>query len=327
MKYSIVFGLSLLFQTIACAQSDATYYFGKDGHECSKELATTYRKVKLVDAKLLRYSFEDYFIEGQIKAQGFYLYKFPNKTGTHTQYYKNGNKKSKGAYLSDGDSLVGQKINTWLYWYENGSIQLQEVYDLDTVTSSFKSYIVSFWDTAGAKKVVDGNGECSLIEEYLMNGDSDEEIALAGHVKNGQLDGTWKGVLKDGTLYCEEKYSKGELIEGKSYGRYRESYTYNKVEVKPEFQGGDAALIRFLQENIVYPYLEKNENIQGRVMLRFIVNTQGKVQNPIVVSSVSSGLDNEALRVVSMLPDFKPGILRGQPVNVYYNLPIVFRLR
>lgn len=101
---------------------------------------------------------------------------------------------------------------------------------------------------------------------------------------------------------------------------------YTHVEQNPEFPGGDAALIKFLQANIHYPETERNHNVQGKVLLRFVVDEEGKVGNVTVKRSVSPGLDEEAIRVVSMLPNFKPGMVQGKPVSVYFNLPIVFKL-
>ncbi|HWB63529.1 MAG TPA: energy transducer TonB, partial [Chitinophagales bacterium] len=72
--------------------------------------------------------------------------------------------------------------------------------------------------------------------------------------------------------------------------------------------------------------MERDNEIEGKVLLRFVVDEQGKVTDVTVVKSVSPGLDAEAVRVVKMLPDFKPGKQQGRLVKVYYNLPIVFKL-
>jgi len=98
------------------------------------------------------------------------------------------------------------------------------------------------------------------------------------------------------------------------------------VENAPEFPGGDAALIKFLQEHIVYPKKAYRKNIQGKVMIRFIVDELGRVQDVTVARSVDPQLDAEAVRVVSILPNFKPGYQQGKPVKVYFNLPINFKI-
>lgn len=329
MKYFIVFGLALLFQTSVSAQADATYYFAKDGRECMKEFATSYRKTKLVDFSSKTYAFEDYNMDGSIKSTGFFLQgDFSFKTGTYVEYYENGNEKLRGAYLSDvSKNIKNQRVNSWYFRYKNDSMELEQLYAWDTTTNSFKSFIVNFWDTAGSKKVIDGDGDYSFIETHPSSLDSTEDIIFSGTVKNGLLDGTWKGFYMDGTIFCEETYNSEGLIEGKSYDHAGKGYRYTKIEVNPEFKGGDVELIRFLQWNIEYPWKERNKNIQGKVMIRFIVDTHGKVKDPKITRSVSPSLDLEALRVVNRLPDFKPAMQRGQPVSVYFNLPVVYKLQ
>src|ERR1043165_2016507 len=99
------------------------------------------------------------------------------------------------------------------------------------------------------------------------------------------------------------------------------------VEQNPEFPGGDGALIKFIQRNLKYPKLERKKNIEGKVLVRFIVNEDGQVSDAYVAKGVSPGLDKEAVRVVSMLPKFKAGKQQGKPIKVYFNIPIVFKLQ
>jgi TonB family protein len=98
------------------------------------------------------------------------------------------------------------------------------------------------------------------------------------------------------------------------------------TEHPPEFAGGDRELIRFLQRNINYPILERDNDIQGKVVTRFTVNEDGSVSDITVIQSVSPGLDREAVRVIGLFPKFKPGTQQGKPVKVYYNVPVIFKL-
>ncbi len=98
------------------------------------------------------------------------------------------------------------------------------------------------------------------------------------------------------------------------------------VEEMPLFPGGDTALLSYVAKNTRYPKEAKDKNITGRVVLRFVVNEDGKVSDVTVQRSVDPLLDNEAIRVVSTLPDFKPGKQGGVTVPVYYMLPITFSL-
>ena len=99
------------------------------------------------------------------------------------------------------------------------------------------------------------------------------------------------------------------------------------VEVMPEYPGGLENLITFLGENIQYPADAQKNSIQGRVIVEFIVNTDGSVTEPRIVRGVDSALDKEALRVISLMPKWKPGMQGGEKVRVKFTVPVSFRLK
>ena len=92
------------------------------------------------------------------------------------------------------------------------------------------------------------------------------------------------------------------------------------VEQMPQLIGGLASL----QKKVRYPEMARRAAIEGRVTIQFIVNEQGKVENPRVIRGIGGGCDEEALKAV-MTARFRPGMQRGRPVRVQYSLPIVFR--
>lgn len=98
------------------------------------------------------------------------------------------------------------------------------------------------------------------------------------------------------------------------------------VEDAPEFPGGTQALLDYLRKNIKYPAICRENNIQGRVLVSFVVNKDGAIVDPEVVKGVNPSLDKEALRVISGMPKWKPGSQRGKPVRVKYTVPVNFRL-
>lgn len=98
------------------------------------------------------------------------------------------------------------------------------------------------------------------------------------------------------------------------------------VEDMPEFPGGTAALLEYLRKNIKYPAICRENNIQGRVIVSFVVNKDGAIVDPEVVKSVNPSLDKEAVRVISNMPPWKPGKQRGKAVRVKYTVPVNFRL-
>jgi len=102
---------------------------------------------------------------------------------------------------------------------------------------------------------------------------------------------------------------------------------YRSVEQMPRFPGEEAQLMKHLAQNIQYPIKAAENKIQGSVITQFIVYPDGHIGNVNVVHSCGPLLDAEAVRVVSLLPPFEPGRHNGQPVAVYYTLPITFRMQ
>ena len=106
----------------------------------------------------------------------------------------------------------------------------------------------------------------------------------------------------------------------------KEEEIFQVVENQPEFPGGMAELMKYLQKNIKYPTICQEQGIQGRVIVQFVVNSDGSIVDPQVVKPVNPYLDKEALRVVSNMPKWKPGEQRGKKVRVRFTLPVTFRL-
>ena len=99
------------------------------------------------------------------------------------------------------------------------------------------------------------------------------------------------------------------------------------VEQMPQFPGGDAELMRYLQSHMNYPPMAAENNVQGRVVVQFVVDKTGRVGEVKVVRSVDRDLDKEAVRVCKSLPKFTPGRQNGQAVSVWYTLPVTFKLQ
>jgi periplasmic protein TonB len=99
------------------------------------------------------------------------------------------------------------------------------------------------------------------------------------------------------------------------------------VEENPSFPGGDVALMTYLQEHTEYPQIAIENNIQGRVFIKFCVTYKGTVEQISVVKGVDPALDAEAVRVVSTLPAWKPGKQGGVPVNVWFQTQVNFKLK
>jgi len=101
---------------------------------------------------------------------------------------------------------------------------------------------------------------------------------------------------------------------------------YNFIEQMPEFVGGAGAMMRFIQAQIKYPDEARKSNIQGTVVLQFLVTETGKIHDIKVVKGVGHGCDEEAVRVISIMPTWKPGMHKGKTVPCDFTLPIKFKL-
>jgi protein TonB len=99
------------------------------------------------------------------------------------------------------------------------------------------------------------------------------------------------------------------------------------VEKQPEFLGGTSELYKYIGTHLKYPKVAAERGIEGRVFVKFIVDREGNVQNPEILKGTYPAIDQEALRVISSLPKWEPGKQNGKPVNVYFTMPIVFKLK
>jgi len=107
----------------------------------------------------------------------------------------------------------------------------------------------------------------------------------------------------------------------------KEEVPFVVVEEMPMYPGGDVELLKFIGEHTNYPEVAKENNIQGRVIVRFCVTAKGGVSQVSILKGVDPELDAEAIRVVNTLPAFKPGKQGGKPVPVWYMVPITFTLK
>jgi periplasmic protein TonB len=129
------------------------------------------------------------------------------------------------------------------------------------------------------------------------------------------------------TIQNEEVVENVEPVKEEIKEEEAEPEPFVVVEEMPMFPGGDPALLQYIAEHTNYPEVAKENNIQGRVIVRFCVTSKGAVNQVSVLKGVDPELDAEAIRVVQSLPPFKPGKQGGKPVPVWYMVPITFTLK
>ena len=140
-----------------------------------------------------------------------------------------------------------------------------------------------------------------------------------------QVDDTMLNLEDDADLGVEIKeyieQVEEEVVE-------EEAIPFQLVETKPGFMGGDAnAFSKWVNERLQYPEIAKENGIQGRVLLQFVVGADGSVSNVKVVRGVDPSLDKEAVRVVQSSPKWSPGKQRDRAVKVTRTFPVIFQLR
>ena len=121
--------------------------------------------------------------------------------------------------------------------------------------------------------------------------------------------------------------NKAEEVVVVSKTQENKSDAYEVVEQMPEFPGGFAEMMKYLANNIKYPSEAHKNGTQGRVTVQAIIDTEGRVTNTRVIKGADPYLDAEAIRVVSSMPKWSPGMQDGKPVNVKFTIPVMFRLQ
>lgn len=105
-----------------------------------------------------------------------------------------------------------------------------------------------------------------------------------------------------------------------------EEVVFSVIENMPEFEGGEKEMTKFLMKNLNYPEQAREKGVMGNVYVSFVVNKEGKVTDAKVIKGIGSGCDEESLRVVNLMPDWKPATQRGKAVKCRMNLPIRYNL-
>jgi len=176
------------------------------------------------------------------------------------------------------------------------------------------------------------------LPEEILNTIKDTEIAIAADEEVTE-DITSKDDVQESTaaagattfdqgtddLNVVREHKEEIIVEEKTEPVKEEIFT--AVEQMPQFPGGEGELLKYISTHIKYPTMAAENNIQGRVVVKFVVQKDGNVGEVVVVRGKDPDLDKEAVRVVKTLPKFIPGKMNGQSVAVWYTLPINFKLQ
>ena len=177
------------------------------------------------------------------------------------------------------------------------------------------------------------------LPEEILNTIKDTEIAIAADNEVTE-DITSKDEVQESTAAAGAstfdqgtdnlevvRTHKDEIIVEEKKPEPVKEEVFTAVEQMPQFPGGEAELLKYVATHIKYPTMAAENNIQGRVVVKFVVKKDGNVGDVVVLRGKDPDLDKEAQRVVKTLPKFIPGKMNGQAVSVWYTLPINFKLQ
>ena len=184
----------------------------------------------------------------------------------------------------------------------------------------FNRYDINAQTITTVTKVTDNliNGKQPL---YIVDGVPVDSVSNISPDRIVSID-----VLKDSTATAiyGPRGANGVVLVTTKKDNNKEVFTH--VEEMPRFPGGEVALLKWLSENIVYPENASKNGIQGLVVVKFIVRSDGAVDDVQVVKSLSPDCDAESVRAVQAMPNWTPGKQNGALVDCYYTLPVQFKL-
>lgn len=211
-------------------------------------------------------------------------------------------------------------------------------FEIGLIVTLLVIYAAFEWSTKVEKAEDLGTLEVAIEDEELMPITRQEDIQLPPPPPPQQTVADVIEVIDDKIKVDDEirideadENDAVEIVEieevAQEEEKEEEPQVFFIVEDMPEFPGGELALRKYIAENVRYPEMAKENDIQGTVYVRFVVDTDGSVKNVEVIRGVDPLLDKEAVRVVQGLPKWKPGKQRGKAVKVSHSVPIKFALQ
>jgi len=315
IKFFTVLILAVLFTIGAKAQKDTTVYylntFGRvvSTRDSANALLYVFRSVDAKEHKT--FSVRGYYPNGKLwlvtsSRTNVMPLKFQ---GPYLAYYPSGNKLA----IKNFDN--GNPTDDITLFYPNGRIYYRKSY-VRTNGEKMQLLMKDCNDSTGKVLALNGNGNWIKFDNDFKN------IDAQGPVVDGLQDGEWRSKISDSTDQVDI-YKKGQIITS-ALSEKNKKVVYTRVEKVPEFPGGLAEFGRFLSMNIKYPQDAVKNHIQGRVYLTFVVETDGKLSDIKVLKGIGGGCDEEAVRVLTLSPNWTPGIQNGKPVRIAFGVPISF---
>ena len=210
-------------------------------------------------------------------------------------------------------ALIGLVVTLFIVWrvFEYKSYDKQIVDDLQKTVEVIEEEMVEITKQEQPKPQPPApKPQVTQIEIVDNEEEIEEEIEIDAEVSQDE-------VLEEYD-FTPPEIEEEEIVEAE---------IFKVVEEMPEFPGGAAKMMEFIQKNIKYPMMARESDIQGRVFVNFVVEPDGTITNVTVMRGIGGGCDEEALRVVQSMPNWKPGKQRGSAVRCSFTVPIIFKLQ
>lgn len=218
---------------------------------------------------------------------------FRNRNGLFTYYHENGQKRSEGVYKNNKEK------GEWKWMYSDGKISE-----------------IGYFDDKGNKT--------GYWKGYYESG----ALEYEGNYLDNKQEGHWKWYYENGSICADAHFISGQQQQLNYYKEDGSLFAGEKVVFKKaSFKGGEEALQKYIAENLKYPKAALEQGIEGKLLLFFYVERDGKIREIIVTNHLGGGCEEEAERVVRSMPEWEPAESYNHKIRMPYILPIEFSLK
>ena len=268
-----------------------TMYFSGEWEQSIREKAEYYRIISSDTSGEFRFLVEDFYFSGQIQMSGTYKSIRPDNKDGHFIYYNPlGGKQMECHYRNN--LLHGP----YEEWYDSGQKKVSQYFNEDKLDGPFSS-----WREDGTSR-------------------------LQAHYSEGVKNGSFISYYTNGQKARKDLYEKDQLIEGQCFTTDGEPTDYFPYIKMPEFPGSREGILKFIENELIYPQEARRQRQQGAVIVLFTVDEEGNVQNPVVVEGDIASFNQEALRIAAAMPRWIPGEVDAVPSPMQVSIPIEFSL-
>lgn len=307
MKSNLLLLFILFFPVYLFSQgeNDKIIYLDSTFRKTNMENHVYYRIVRDYNLEQESYKIEEFYKSGILKSSGTSSQNINYKyNGVVSTFYENKTLESETNYRD------GQPDGNYFSCHPNGKKATEGEFILDEFSKYNQKIlkIKQYWDSNGVQKVKDSNG---ILEEV------NSDYYATGEIKNGLKNGNWNGLDRKLKISFSENFANGKFISGISTDKDSIKHSYNEVEQRPSPKKGINHFYTFVGKKF-----KSKTNGTGKIILSFIIEKNGEINEIEVLKGIDNELDKEAIRVLNLYSDWQPGKYRGINVRVLYSLPI-----